>query len=291
VSPTGPVRARVIDPADLEQLALLLPRGYPNRSSDYFRTIFRRLSEHSTPSRFPKYGYLLESGGNAVGAILVIYSSTVVGQEMRVRGNFAYWYVEPLYRSFAALLPKLALAHKDVTFLNLSSGRHTRPILEAQGYRRYIAGEFVCIPAVSPKTMRARVSWIAEDDVSPQELTPFELRLCKDHVSFGCIAVRCTAADETQPFVFQRLRRPGRIPVPYARLVYCRELEAFLRFAGPVGRFLALRGTPLVSIDSNGPLTGLFGKYSVAKTPKYFKGPNPPRLGDFAYTERVMFDN
>jgi len=291
VSPTEPVRARVINAADLEQLALLLPRGYPNRSSDYFRTIFRRLTDHAAPSPFPKYGYLLESGASAVGAILVIYSSTVVGQEMRVRGNFAYWYVEPQYRTFAALLPKLAFAHKDVTFLNLSSGRHTRPILEAHGYRRYISGEFVCIPAVSAKTMGARVSRIAEDDVSPEGLTPFEVQLCKDHVSFGCIAVRCSAAGETQPFVFQRLRRPGRIPVPYARLVYCRELEAFLRFVGPVGRFLALRGIPLVSIDSNGPLTGLLGKYSVAKTPKYFKGPNPPRLGDFAYTERVMFDN
>lgn len=291
MSPTGSVRARVINPADLEQLALLLPRGYPNRSSDYFRTIFGRLSDHAAPSPFPKYGYLLESGGTAVGALLVIYSTTVVGQEMRVRGNFAYWYVEPQYRSFAALLPKLALAHKDVTFLNLSSGRHTRPILEAQGYREYISGEFVCIPAVSANIMRARVAWITDGADPPEGLTPFEAQLCKDHVGFGCIAVKCSAAGETQPFVFQRLQRSGRIRLPYARLVYCRELEAFVRFAGPVGRFLALRGIPLVSIDSNGPLARLFGKYSVARTPKYYKGPNPPRLGDFAYTERVMFDN
>lgn len=291
MSPTGSVRARVINPADLEQLALLLPRGYPNRSSDYFRTIFGRLSDHAAPSPFPKYGYLLESGGTAVGALLVIYSTTVVGQEMRVRGNFAYWYVEPQYRSFAALLPKLALAHKDVTFLNLSSGRHTRPILEAQGYREYISGEFVCIPAVSANIMRARVAWITDGAGPPEGLTPFEAQLCKDHVGFGCIAVKCSAAGETQPFVFQRLQRSGRIRLPYARLVYCRELEAFVRFAGPVGRFLALRGIPLVSIDSNGPLARLFGKYSVARTPKYYKGPNPPRLGDFAYTERVMFDN
>ena len=291
MSPTGPVRARVINPADLEQLALLLPRGYPNRTSDYFRTIFRRLSDHSAPSPFTKYGYLLESNGTAVGALLVIYSSTVVEQDIRVRGNVAYWYVEPQYRSFAALLPKLAFAHKEVTYLNLSSGRHTRPILLAQGYRQYISGEFVCIPAVSAKLMGARVSRITEDDAPAEGLTPFEVQLCKDHVGFGCIAVKCRAAGETQPFVFQRLQRSGRVRLPYARLVYCRELDAFLRFAGPVGRFLAVRGILLVSIDSNGPLTGLFGKYSVAKTPKYFKGPNPPRLGDFAYTERVMFDN
>jgi hypothetical protein len=74
-----------------------------------------------------------------------------------------------------------------------------------------------------------------------------------------------------------------------AQLVYCRGVEDFVRFAGPIGRFLALRGRPLILIDSNGPIPGLLGKYFDGRMPKYFKGPDRPRLGDLAYTEAAMF--
>jgi hypothetical protein len=76
--------------------------------------------------------------------------------------------------------------------------------------------------------------------------------------------------------------------VPFAYLAYCRRLDDFVRFAGPLGRFLAKRGFPFVVLDANGPIEGLIGKYSDG-APKYFKGPDQPRLGDIAYTERVMF--
>ena len=52
---------------------------------------------------------------------------------------------------------------------------------------------------------------------------------------------------------------------------------------------LAARGRPFVVLDSNGPIPGLVGKYFDAKMPKYFKGPDRPRLGDLAYTEAAMF--
>ena len=59
--------------------------------------------------------------------------------------------------------------------------------------------------------------------------------------------------------------------------------------AGPIGRYLAVRGRPLVIIDSNGPIPGLIGKYVDGKAPKYFKGPDRPHFGDLAYTEAVLF--
>ena len=89
------------------------------------------------------------------------------------------------------------------------------------------------------------------------------------------------------PFVFRRRLVKG---VPgCAQLVYCRKVEDFVRLAGPLGRFLALRGSPLLLIDCNGPIPGLLGKYFSAKMPKYFKGPDRPRFGDLAYTETAMF--
>jgi len=71
-------------------------------------------------------------------------------------------------------------------------------------------------------------------------------------------------------------------------LVYCRGLDEFVRFAGPLSRFLGWHGMPLIFIESNGPIRGLIGKFS-ATGPKFFRGPHPPHIGDIAYTERVMF--
>jgi len=67
--------------------------------------------------------------------------------------------------------------------------------------------------------------------------------------------------------------------LPYALLVYCRSLEEFIRFTGPMGRFLAWRGMPIVFIDSNGPIPGFIGK-PIDKGPKFFRGPYRPHFGD-----------
>ena len=61
-----------------------------------------------------------------------------------------------------------------------------------------------------------------------------------------------------------------------------------MRFAGPIGLYLALRGRALVIVDSNGPIPGLVGTYRGGSMPKYFKGPQRPRLGDLAYTEYAL---
>ena len=77
--------------------------------------------------------------------------------------------------------------------------------------------------------------------------------------------------------------------IPCFQLVYCRDISDYVHFAESLGSFLALRRRPFVIIDSNGPIPGLRGRYFENKAPKYFKGPNPPRLGDLAYTELPLF--
>jgi hypothetical protein len=44
----------------------------------------------------------------------------------------------------------------------------------------------------------------------------------------------------------------------------------------------------LVIVDANGPIPGLIGLFRRDSMPKYFKGPQPPRLGDLAYTEYAL---
>jgi hypothetical protein len=94
-------------------------------------------------------------------------------------------------------------------------------------------------------------------------------------------------AERAYPFVF----RPRMVKgiVACTQLVYCHDIESFVRFTRPLGRYLMLRGRPLVIIDANGPIPGLVGKYLDGRMPKYFKGPDQPRIGDLAYTEAAMF--
>lgn len=283
------LRCREIATDDIGAIVSLLHRGFPERGRAYWSCALQRISEHPTPPGFPKYGQVLEAGGVPVGAILVIFSSTVVDGETRIRGNVSSWYVEPAYRSHAAFLTQRAVAQKSATFLNISPARNTWPILEAQGYVRYSTGQFISVPSLQAICLGAHVSPVTPDVERGGGLSSSEIDLLLAHANYGCISVICTYANRRHPFVFRRsVHRWKFVPLPYALLAYCRDVADFIRFAGPLGRFLARRGMPFVFIDSNGAIPGLIGKFSDMG-PKFFKGPHPPRLGDLSYTERVMF--
>jgi hypothetical protein len=183
------------------------------------------------------------------------------------------------------MLVARALKHKNVTYFNITPRRHTHPILEAQGYVRYCAGRFVAVPTLSSSSYGCRVKAVTSDIIADEHLPSSEVELLLAHASYGCISLTCRSANGVQPFVFMPRKKFG---LPFAYLAYCRDLTEFVRFAGPLGRFLAGRGFPVVVLDSNGPIGGLIGIYSDG-FPKYFKGPVRPGLGDYAYSERVMF--
>jgi hypothetical protein len=184
------------------------------------------------------------------------------------------------------MLVSCALKHKHVTYFNITPAPHTLPVLEAEGYVRYCAGRFVCVPVLSSWSYGSRVKAAVPEICPDKNLPSSEIELLLAHANYGCMSLICSSADRRHPFVFVLRRKFGL--VPYAYLAYCRDLEDFVRFAGPLGRILAWRGFPLVVLDSNGPVRGLIGTYS-ASFPKYFKGPDQPRLGDLSYSERVLF--
>jgi hypothetical protein len=280
------VSCREIGLADLDRLADLLTKGfYPSRRENWVRRI-ERLSQHRTPPGFPKYGYLLECNDTLIGVNLVIYSSFPVNGEPRIRCNDSSWYVEPEFRSYASMLASHGHGHKNVTYLNLTPERHTLPILEAKGYVRYCNGRFAALPALSARTISARVNPVTVPGYSDQNLDEAEVELLTTHAGYGCISLTCSSADGTYPFVFVPRRKFGFIP--HVRLIYCRDLSDFVRFAEPLGQFLAKHHFFFVIMDSNGPIRGLVGAYFTGR-PKYFKGPDRPRLGDLAYSELAMF--
>jgi hypothetical protein len=279
-------RCREIADADLGSIAVLLSNGFPNRSRAYWLGALDRLKKHSAPADMPKYGYLVERAGAPVGAILLISTMMPDGNASTTRCSLSSWFLEPRVRVYAPLLSSQAIKKKNVTYYNLTPAAHTLPILEAQGYSRFSNGQFVA--SIFPFIRRgAQPVRVIERPVDPDaHFEPFERDLLSTHSEWGCISLWCVSSGSAYPFVF--VPRFIRGVIPCVQLLYCRQIEDFVRFAPQIGSYLGWRGRPFVLIDSKGPIPGLPGKYFDGIAPKYYKGPVSPRLGDLAYTELAM---
>jgi len=286
--PPARIRTRQILDSDIGAVAQLLAQGFRRSTIENWLEIFGRLAELQTPAGLPKYGYLMESEGAPVGAILIISSTVRTGNASTIRCNLSSWYVSPAYRSYAHLFISRILKSKNLTFVNISAAPYTLPIIQAQGFSRYSNGQFFAVAA--PFNFfggEARVKAVPAKGNLESHFDAFEHDLLQAHARYGCISLWCTTPDQTYPFVF-RSRMVGGV-VPCAQLIYCRSMEEFVRFSKPIGRFLARRGKPFIMVDSNGRIPGLVGVYVNGILPRYYKGPTQPRLGDLAYTEAALF--
>jgi hypothetical protein len=279
------IRCRQIEERDASAIADLLARGFPGRGRRFWVNALDQLGRHKPPSGLPRYGYLLESAGAPVGVILLICAAMPAGGGLAPRCNLSSWYVEPAFRAYAPLLVTQAMRHKDVIYTDISAAPHTWPIIEAQGFCRYSDGLFIAIPALNVfSSVKAEVF-----DASRRpsvSFDSFEREVLVEHLAYHCISVWCATSERAYPFVFRPRLVKGFLPC--AQLIYCRDVADFARFAGPLGKYLALRGRPLVILDANGAIPGLVGIFRRGSKPKYFKGPQQPRLGDLAYTEYAI---
>jgi hypothetical protein len=285
-APAPSLRCRQIGEADIPAVAALLARGFHNRDRQFWLRAFAQLTRREPPPGLPKYGYLLESAGVPVGALLVICSMVRANGADVPRCNLSSWYVEPSFRAYAPLLVSQALRHKNVTYINVSPAPHTLPIIEAQGFARYCDGIFVAVPMLNGLFGSGGVRVFSAERPPAGVVDPLEQELLLQHAALGCISLWCTHGKAAYPFVFRT--RLVKSAIPCAQLIYCRDVADFVRFAGPIGRFLARRGRPLVIVDANGPIAGVLGTYRRGTAPKYFRGPLRPRLGDLAYTEYAL---
>ena len=280
------IRCRQIIDSDVPEITALLARGFPSRDAQFWSNALAQLGARQPPAGLPQYGYLLESDNRPVGAILLICAELRTADTSVRRCNLSSWYVEPAFRSYAALLVSRALTHKDVTFLNVSAAPHTWPIIEAQGFSRYSDGVFVAVPALNGLFGSPGVVILDAHTRPAVAFDPLEQDILLQHADLGCISLWCATSERAYPFVF-RPRRVKRL-LPCAQLIYCRDVGDFVRFAGPLGRRLLRHGRPFVIIDANAPMPGLVGLYRGGSMPRYFKGPQKPRLGDLAYTEYAV---
>ena len=283
--PARPLRCRPIAEADLPAVAALLEQGFPDRPHRYWSQALDVLREREALADYPRYGLLLETGDACVGVLLLIYARLGEGEGAGVRCNLSSWYVPPPYRAYAPLLVSRALRHDEVTYVNVSPARHTWPILQAQGYRRYSEGQLAALPFLSLRGLGARVRRYRPGEPG---FAPDRSALLDAHVALGLTVVTCERAGVRHAFAFmpRRVRDAG---LPAAQLAWCEDTDSFLRFAGPLGRWLLWRGRPLVILDACGPARGLIGRFFKDRAPKYYRGARAPRLNDLAYTEAVLF--
>jgi hypothetical protein len=281
---------RQIEDADVPAIVELLSRWTGRttaRTKEYWSGALAQLSARPALGKYPRYGYMLEHQGVAVGVTLQIFSTQYAEGEEHVRCNLSSWYVDPHYRAYAVLLVVAAGRHKEVTYFNMSPAAHTWPIIEARGFKRYCDGQFLALPALSGRVPHVTVSSYDPNDDYRDLLSADERELLSFHAEHGCLALLAVERGAVEPFIFLR-RRLFRRRVPALHLVYCHDVDSFIRLAGPLGRTLLTRGWPLVVIDASAPVQGLYGKY-FATGPKYFKGPRPPKIGDLSYCEWVLF--
>jgi hypothetical protein len=278
------LRFRQIADSDVNDVVDLLTRGFaPRRSRAFWHGVMARLAAHAPPPEAPRYGYMLDDGGGPVGVVLMPSAALPTGE---VRSNVSSWCVEPAYRSYASLLITQAFRRKDVTYVNLTPVEHTRPMLQFQGYTCYASGTFAAALALHAFTRGPRARIVPAEATPRASFAAYERQVLRDHAGYGCTSLWCETDARAHPFVFRLRTLRG---LPCAQLVYCRDVADCVRFAAPLGRYLARRGRPLLLIDANGPIPGLVGKYFDQKMPRYFRGPQRPRLGDLAYTEIAMF--
>lgn len=283
-APPPRILCRAGTEADSAAIVDLLCAGFPDRPRAYWERGLVRLSRHAARIEAPALGQLIEADGRVVGVLLMIHAADPTGQGGRC--NVSSWYVEPAFRGYAALLLTRGSRDKSLTYFNISPATHTRPIIEAQGFRRYGTGRFWSAPWAG-RPRRLRVSRLTPGDAALDGLAGAERALVEDHLAWGCIAVAVDGGRGPEPFVF--LPRLTKGVVPSAQLVYCRDVARFVEASGPIGRWLLRRGYLSVAIDAAGPIPGLAGRFALDEVPKYFKGPVPPRLGDLSYSELVMF--
>jgi hypothetical protein len=279
------IRCREIAEADITEVVDLLVRGFVDASRDSWRRTLERIGKHSGVTGYPPFGYLLECDGSTVGVLLLIFAIIEQNGETCVRCSVSSWFVEPEFRPYAGMLVSQALKRREVTYINATPAPHTWPILEAQGYCRYSSGRFVSILALHRAPTGCSVKTFTPRMQPGEGLTPFEVRLLLEHQRMGCLSLVCTIDGHRSPFVFVP-RRKRRI-IPYVTLIFCRSINDFVRCAGPLGRALLGRGFAIATVNADGPIPGLKGRFMQGR-PKYFRGPNPPRCGDLAYSELVI---
>jgi hypothetical protein len=248
MNPTDDIVCREIGVEDLQAVSTLLAHGFC-WSQAHWMAGLQRMRERSAPVGLPRFGYMLDRGGEALGVLLTLFAPAP-GGDGRIRCNVSSWYVRPDARGHGGRMVERVLQHRGVTILDLSPLPNTHRFLRRLGLRPYTEGQYVAAAALGIGGSGVRVRAYRPEDEN-RLVDPDVSRLLDDHARFGCVCLLGDTGDGApEPFVFA-LRPLPRTPLRYAQLIYCNDTEAFVRCAGALGRWLLLhRRVAVVTVTS-----------------------------------------
>jgi hypothetical protein len=226
----------------------------------------------------------MEQDSQLVGVLLVVWTPTNLLPKGQMRANLSSWYVKPEFRSFAAMLLAKVSRSAAVTYTNVSAAPNTIEICLALGFKQYTSGQSVCLPLLSYDQSVNRVSHF---EPGRSGLRPIDDEIAAKHVAMGCLAF--VGQFDGKKCLFLFVRRRVKKWIPAAQLIFCENMDSFSSCARSLGWELAKHGLFLIICDANERLKHFPSVYFEGKVPKYFKGPDAPRIGDLSFTEIPVF--
>ena len=274
---------REISEQDLADVATLLTEGFPRRRLDYWRRGFRNMHALPPVPGYPRYGYVLEAGGQLQGVILLLTSQQ---GDAAPRSCLSSWYVREPYRTKAPILYKLATMHEAGPHVNLSPSAHVvRMITRAFGFRSYTSG--VCLVDATAALRRASGWRLSRFETGMTRDLPTRVAdLARRHLGYGCKVLLLDSQVASPELLIYRLKLVKEF-IPCAQILHGTP-DHVLAAAGPLMRHLLGQGILLAQVDV-GEATDTAGfRCYPGRNVRYVKG-GVPAVGDLLDSEFAVF--
>jgi len=247
---------RPIDDENLAQAALLLKKGFAERSHAFWDTSLRQLRIYAEAREAGPIGQLMMVGDTPAGVILTIGSRLADGTRVV---NLSSWYVEQKYRWLAPRMLQSVVADGAAVYTDLSPSAETIRINEALGFRAVTGKLAVLFLPCTALLGGGAGAVVALADLPEGALTPDELSMLAEHRALGCLCAAIHAGGRYHPVVFNITRRKGVLPV--AELVYVARSSLLGEAGAAVARFLLRSGALFLTFPSERRLpTGIVKK-------------------------------
>lgn len=275
-----------IEDKDADAAVVILSRGFPSRSPQFWRDGLARLARCHDAIGAGPLGYIMVAKGAPAGVILSMRSerATLSGVPRSVV-NLSSWYVDEAHRWLAPRMLQKVLAEDVDLFTDLTPSEPVREMIGRLGFVRRHSGVLMAALALSAMQFGASGSVSGANPAALRDVPEGAARLLADHAALGCIVALLRAGGEVHPLVFSPTRRKG---LPSARLVYAPNLTAVRDHVGAIARYLLAQGVLFLEIPAN-PGDAAFGAWFTTRPPPTFvRGDLPPDMVDHAYSEFVF---
>ena len=186
----------------------------------------------------PNHGFLLEDGGQVVGAYLAFYSVRTVDGRVEPFCNLGAWCVADTHRFHSAKLLKALLAQDGYTFTDLSPSGTVMAMNERLKFR-YLDTATALVPCLPIPSIPGR--WrVRTGDAVANALTEPQLAIYRDHCRTAATAHLVLSRGERHCYVIYRRDRRKNLPL-FASVLYVSDPELFATGIGVFARHLLLR--------------------------------------------------